>query len=198
MSPIKTIIRNLTATPYTIYWAGSMPLTIPANGERILDFEVWSAAGESQKKAVIKAAGSGSFELSLLILGKDGAYAEVAYHPEFAAAKPPTVVYESTAAAPIPGPAPEVPQEAFEPPKEPMKMKVKEFNVIATSQEAREQMEKLGARPASEIEQEVQPVGEQMPTVKAGSEATEAAMEAAGAEKVEAEAKPAKKSRSKK
>lgn len=194
MSPIKTIIRNLTATPYTVYWAGNKQITIPANGERIVDFEVWSAGTDTQKKGVVKAAGTGSFELSLLVIGKDGNYVEVPYHPEFTAVKPPPVVYESTASAPIPGPAPEVPADAFEPPKEPIKMKVKDFNVIATSAESREQMEKLGAIPTSETEQEVK-MDEGMPTVKAEGSAD--TIEALGAEKVEAE-KPAKKSRSKK
>jgi len=192
MSPIKTIVRNLTNEPKTIYWAGPKPVNIPAGGERIIDFEVWSAANEQLRKGIVKAAGTGAFGLSLLVLGKNGEYTQVEYAPELTAPPAVPVVY-SDGSTPEPEPKKEeIPSQDI--PKEPMKMKIHDFNVIATSQESKEQMEKLGARPAAEIEDEVQ-LDDGMPTIKA--EGSKDALEKLGAEKVEEE-KPAKKARAKK
>ena len=96
MSPIKTIIRNLTDQAYNIYWAGKREVYLPAKGERIIDFEVWSEGDAKQRDAVIAAAGTGNFELALLVMGKDGSFVEVPYCPQFAAVKyvPPVVVAE--------------------------------------------------------------------------------------------------------
>ena len=185
MSPIKTRIKNLSDEPLTLYWATSYGIPIQANGEIIVDGEPWSAKEKKKREDVIAAVSTGTFELSLLITSTNGEIVEVPYCPQFAADAPlpPPVV-----AAPAVPPVEEKKEEKQE---EPIKIEDK-FNVIATTDESRETLSKLGARPADEIEREPVPALE----FEKKEEPTE---EEAQAEEAPAEeAKPAKKSRSKK
>ena len=180
MSPIKTRIKNLSDEPLTLYWATSYGIPIQAHGEIIVDGEPWSAKEKKKREDVIAAVSTGTFELSLLITSTNGEIVEVPYCPQFAAEAPlpPPVV-----AAPTVPPVEEKKEEKQE---EPIKIEDK-FNVIATTDESRDTLAKLGARPADEIEREPIPALE-------FEKKEEPAEEEAQAE----EAKPAKKSRSKK
>ncbi len=81
MIPIKTIIRNNTATSKTIHWAGKETKWLPANGETVVPFEIWSVANDSQKNAIKFALSTGAVELSLMVLGSNGEYSVVSFNP---------------------------------------------------------------------------------------------------------------------
>lgn len=81
MIPIKTIIRNKTATSKTIHWAGKETKWLPANGETTVPFEIWSVANDSQKSAIKFALSTGAIELSIMVLGSNGEYSVVPFNP---------------------------------------------------------------------------------------------------------------------
>ena len=187
MSPIKTVIRNLTDQPYNIYWAGKREVYLPAKGERIIEADIWSEGNAQQRDAVIAAADTGNFELALLIMSKDGVFVQVPYCPQFAAVK-----YIQPVSAEVPA---EKKQDADKLVREEPKVedaekgadKEDKFNVSATSAESRETLAKLGAKPAEDIEREPVPALE-----------FEKAEEVVEEEKPIEEAKSSKKARSKK
>lgn len=187
MSPIKTRIKNLTNEAMTLYWAAPYGIPLQAQGELVVDGEPWSAKDVNKREEVIAAVSTGNFELTLLVTSTNGEVVEVPYCPQYAAD------------APIPPDVmgvPEVPpvedkKEQKEEEQEPIKLDDK-FNVIATTDESRETLAKLGARPADEIERE--PV----PALEFEKKEEPAAEEAPAEETPVEEAKPAKKTRSKK
>ena len=182
MSPIKTIIRNLTSQPYNIYWAGKREVYLPAKGERIIEADVWSEGSAQQRDAVIAAAATGNFELALLVMSKDGAFIEVPYCPQFAAVK----YVQPVTVEPVK--EKKEPEDEKVTRKEEKKSDDKEdaFNVSATSEESREALAKLGAKPADEIEREP------IPALEFEKQENNAVEETTD------EVKPSKKARSKK
>ena len=191
ISPIRTRIKNISNEPFTVYWAGPFAIFIPAHDERIVEGEPWSIGDQAQKDRVINADCSGKFELTLLVLQENGEYMEVPYAPRKA-----KVVYVQPVATSKP--AEQKKEEPIKKP-EPIKMKEHDFNVIATTNESREVLKKLGARPASEIEDNFKPDSKELVPDKSEEPAAEpAAEEAPAAEAPVEETKPAKKTRSKK
>lgn len=81
MTPIKTIIRNKTAVAKAVNYIGKNPVWLPANGEAVVDFEIWSVADDSQKTAIKTLVRSGTIELTIMVLTKEGEYAAVAFDP---------------------------------------------------------------------------------------------------------------------
>lgn len=189
ISPIRTRIKNVSDEPFTVYWAGPYAIFIPAHDERIVDGEPWSVGDPAQKDRVINADLSGKFELTLMILQENGEYMEVPYAPRKA-----HVTYTQAVKItdkPIEQPKQELPIKV----QQPVKMKERDFNVHATTDESREVLKKLGARPASEIEDAFkQDVEEQAPEAVETQDTIEEPAETP----VEETNKPAKKTRSKK
>lgn len=81
MTPIKTIIRNKTNTSKTIHWAGKSTQWLPANGDTVVPFELWSVADDSQKTAIKAAIAAGNIELTVMVLGPSGEYTLAPFSP---------------------------------------------------------------------------------------------------------------------
>lgn len=81
MTPIKTIIRNKTNTSKTIHWAGKDTHWLPAGGDTVVPFEIWSVADAAQKNAIKAAVASGTVELTIMVLGPNGEYTVAAFSP---------------------------------------------------------------------------------------------------------------------
>ena len=189
ISPIRTRIKNISNEPFTVYWAGPFAIFIPAHDERIVEGEPWSIGDQAQKDRVINADCSGKFELTLLVLQENGEYMEVPYAPRKA-----KVVYQQPAVAAKPAAQPKQEEPVQAP--QPVKLKEHDFNVIATTNESREVLKKLGARPASEIEDNFKPDSKELVPDK--SEEPAAVEATPVVETPVEEVKPAKKTRSKK
>lgn len=81
MTPIKTIIRNKKPVAKAVNYIGKSPVWLPANGEAIVDFEIWSVATDSQKTAIKTLCSNGAIELSIMILGSNGEYTVIPFDP---------------------------------------------------------------------------------------------------------------------
>ena len=81
MTPIKTIIRNKTNISKTIHWAGKTTQWLPANGDTVVPFELWSVAEDHQKTAIKAALEAGNIELTIMVLGPNGEYTVAPFNP---------------------------------------------------------------------------------------------------------------------
>ena len=81
MTPIKTIIKNKTSVEKTIHYAGKKPVWLPANGEAVVDFEIWSVADNVQKTAITTLINNGAIELSIMVLSSNGEYTVAQFDP---------------------------------------------------------------------------------------------------------------------
>lgn len=81
MTPIKTIIRNKKPVAKAVNYIGKSPVWLPANGEAVVDFEIWSVADSSQRTSIKTLIQSGAIELSLMVLGSNGEYTVVPFDP---------------------------------------------------------------------------------------------------------------------
>lgn len=81
ISPVKTIIRNKKSVAKAVTYIGKNPVWLPANGEVIVDFEIWSMASDSQKTAIKTLCESGAIELAVMLMGPNGEYSTVPFDP---------------------------------------------------------------------------------------------------------------------
>ena len=81
MTPIKTIIRNKRPVAKAVNYIGKSPVWLPANGEAVVDFEIWGVADSSQRTSIRTLVQTGAIELSIMVLGANGEYTVVPFDP---------------------------------------------------------------------------------------------------------------------
>ena len=81
MTPIKTIIRNKTSVAKAVNYIGKSPVWLPADGEAVVDFEVWSVADDSQKAAIKTSILADRIALTVMVLGSNGEYTVADFDP---------------------------------------------------------------------------------------------------------------------
>ena len=81
LTPVKTIIRNKKPVAKAVTYIGKSPVWLPANGEVVVDFEIWSVASDSQKTSIKTLCETGAIELSVMLMGSNGEYTVVPFDP---------------------------------------------------------------------------------------------------------------------
>lgn len=146
MSPIKTVIHNNRAVAKAINYVGESPVWLPANGDAVVDYEIWSVANDSQKAAIKALCESGAITLTLMVLGPNGEYTSVVFSP-VGGAKPVVKLVKKIEEPVVLNPVKEMVEE-------------KDHIVKVGTPESQAVMENMGAKAVGFKEEEILPVRE--------------------------------------